>query len=168
MFQMLKLFLIHMIMKHHLRVGFDIVEEIINSDEDPSLNDNAKGFTNYAAPGADRLKISVKLAKKQLTDYDDTTFVELVKIDKGEIKKLQNKSEYNLIRDYFAKRTFDESGDYAVDNFVVEVSESLSNETGNGGLFRSDELTEGEHSYRRLNGGKVSAGLLMLEGMMLI
>ena len=35
------------------RVGFDIVEEIINSDEDPSLNDNAKGFTNYAAPGAD-------------------------------------------------------------------------------------------------------------------
>ena len=74
------------------RVGFDIIEEIVNSDQEPELNDNAKGFTNYAAPGADRLKISVKLAKKQLTDYDDTTFVELVKINKGEIKKLQNKS----------------------------------------------------------------------------
>ena len=48
------------------RVGFDIVEEIINSDEDPSLNDNAKGFTNYAAPGADRLKISVFLQKNNL------------------------------------------------------------------------------------------------------
>ena len=41
------------------RVGFDIVEEVVNSDINPSLNDNAKGFTNYAAPGADRLKISV-------------------------------------------------------------------------------------------------------------
>ena len=39
------------------RVGFDIVEEIINANEDPDLNDNAKGFTNYAAPGADRLKL---------------------------------------------------------------------------------------------------------------
>ena len=147
------------------RVGFDIVEEIINSDEDSSLNDNAKGFTNYAAPGADRLKISVKLAKKQLTDYDDTTFVELVKINKGEIKKLQNKSNYNLIRDYFAKRTFDESGDYAVDNFVVEVSESLNNETGNGGLFRSDELTdEGNTPTEDLMAVKVSAGTAYVRG----
>ena len=40
------------------RVGFDIVEEIVNADQDETLNDNAKGFTNYAAPGADRLKIS--------------------------------------------------------------------------------------------------------------
>ena len=63
------------------RVGFDVVEEIINSDEDESLNDNAKGFTNYSAPGADRLKISVKLAKKQLTDTDDVNFIELVKIE---------------------------------------------------------------------------------------
>jgi len=147
------------------RVGFDIVEEVINSKEDPSLNDNAKGFTNYAAPGADRLKISVKLAKKQLTDYEDTNFVELVRIDNGEIKRLQNKSDYNLIRDYFAKRTFDESGDYAVDNFVVEVSESLNNETGNGGLFRSNEVTEeGNTPVEDLMAVKVSAGTAYVKG----
>ena len=39
------------------RVGFDILEEIITSDQDNELNDNAKGFTNYAAPGSDRLKL---------------------------------------------------------------------------------------------------------------
>ena len=88
------------------RVGFDIIEEIVNSDQDPSINDNAKGFTNYAAPGADRLKIQLKLTKKQLTDNEDTSFVELVRIDEGEIKKLQNKYKLQLIRDYFAKRTF--------------------------------------------------------------
>ena len=147
------------------RVGFDIVEEIINSDEDSSLNDNAKGFTNYAAPGADRLKISVNLAKKQLTDFEDTSFVELVRVDNGEIKRLQSKSEYNLIRDYFAKRTFDESGDYSLDRFTVEVSESLNNETGNGGLFRSDEVTEqGNTPTEDLMAVKVSSGTAYVRG----
>ena len=147
------------------RVGFDIVEEIIDAAEDQSLNDNAKGYTNYAAPGADRLKISLKLAKKQLTDTEDTNFVELVRIDEGEIKKLQNKSNYNLIRDYFAKRTFEESGDYAIDSFVVEASDSLNNETGNGGLFRSDEVTdEGNTPSEDLMAVKVSAGTAYVRG----
>ena len=147
------------------RVGFDIVEEIVNSDEDPDLNDNAKGFTNYAAPGADRLKISVKLSKKQLTDNDDTNFVELVRVDEGEIKKLQNKSEYNLIKDYFAKRTFEESGDYAIDNFIVETAECLNDETGNGGLFKSDEVTdEGNTPSKDLVSVKVSAGTAYVRG----
>jgi hypothetical protein len=48
------------------RVGLDIIEEIISSDVDPSLNDNAQGFNNYTAPGADRLKITPVLAKKPL------------------------------------------------------------------------------------------------------
>ena len=65
------------------RVGFDVVEDIINSDEDESLNDNAKGFTNYAAPGADRLRIKLKLTKKELTDNEDTNFIEVVKLKKG-------------------------------------------------------------------------------------
>ena len=147
------------------RVGFDIVEEIINSDEDTSLNDNAKGFTNYAAPGADRLKISLNLAKKQLTDFEDTNFVELVRIDDGEIKKLQNKSDYNLIKDYFAKRTFEESGDYAIDSFIVEASESLNDETGNGGLYRSDEVTdEGNTPTEDILAVKVSAGTAYVRG----
>jgi len=147
------------------RVGFDILEEIVNADEDSSLNDNAKGFTNYAAPGADRFKISLNLAKKQLTDFEDTNFVELVKIDNGEIKRLQDKSNYNLIRDYFAKRTFDESGDYSIDSFIVETSESLNDEVGNGGLFRSDELTEeGNTPTEDLMSVKVSAGTAYVRG----
>ena len=48
------------------RVGFEIIEEIINANDDSALYDNAKGFTNFAAPGADRFKITCKLAKKSL------------------------------------------------------------------------------------------------------
>ena len=147
------------------RVGFDIVEEIVNSDQDQSLNDNAKGFTNYAAPGADRLKISLNLTKKLLTDIEDTSFVELVRVDDGVIKKLQNKSNYNLIKDYFAKRTFEESGNYAVDNFIVDVVDTLNNETGNGGLFREDEVTDqGNTPSDDLMGVRVSAGTAYVRG----
>ena len=147
------------------RVGFDILEEIITSDDDSTLNDNAKGFTNYAAPGADRLKISVKLAKKQLLDFDDTNFVELVKVDQGQIKKLQNKSEYSVIKDYFAKRTFDESGNYAVNPFRITVANSLNNETGNGGLYIEGQRTEqGNIPNDNLMCVKVSAGTAYVKG----
>ena len=147
------------------RVGFNIIESIVNSDEDPDLNDNAKGFTNYAAPGADRLKITLNLTKKQLTDTDDTNFVELVKIDDGVIKKLENKSNYSVIKDYFAKRTFEESGNYAVTPFTVDVVDLLNDETGNGGLFRENELTEqGNVPSLDKMGIRVSEGTAYIKG----
>ena len=39
-------------------VGFDIVKETINADEDSTLDDPAFGF-NYTSPGADRYKINL-------------------------------------------------------------------------------------------------------------
>lgn len=124
------------------RVGFNILEEIVNSNDDPTLNDNAKGFTNYAAPGADRFKISVSLTKKPLLDYEDTNFVELLRIDEGEIKKLQNSSTYSEIKKYFAQRTYEESGNYALNPFIINTSNCLNDEVSSGGLYREGELTE--------------------------
>ena len=68
------------------RVGFEVLEEVISATDDDTLYDNAKGFTNFAAPGADRFKISVKLAKKSLQDFNDTNFVELFRVKNGETK----------------------------------------------------------------------------------
>ena len=48
------------------RVGLKIDELTVNAKDDETLYDNAKGFTNYAAPGADRFKISLSLTKKSL------------------------------------------------------------------------------------------------------
>jgi len=147
------------------RVGFDILEEIITSDDDGDLNDNAKGFTNFAAPGSDRLKISVKLIKKDLLDFNDTNFVELVKIDNGKIKKLQNKSDYSIIKDYFAKRTFEESGNYALKPFTISVTNSLNNETGNGGLYIEGQRTEqGNIPTDDLMSIKISEGTAYVKG----
>ena len=44
-------------------------------------------------------------------------------------------NQYNLIRDYFAKRTFDESGNYSFDEFSIEVKESLNDRESNEGVY---------------------------------
>lgn len=124
------------------RVGLAVYEEIITPKDDNTLYDNAKGFLNYAAPGADRLKISLKLSKKLLTDYDDKSFIELVRLENGELKKLENKSEYSIVKDYFAKRTYEESGDYIVDKFNVEAVNSLNDLIGSNGIYTEDQTTE--------------------------
>ena len=124
------------------RVGLRVDEQIITAKDDPSLYDNAKGFTNYAAPGADRFKISLTLTKKLLTDTTDTDFVELLRVKNGAIKKVEIKSSYSLIRDYLAQRTYDESGDYVVTPFQFSLNNSLNDRLGNDGLFFSNEKTE--------------------------
>jgi hypothetical protein len=62
------------------RIGLRVDEQIITAKDDKFLYDNARGFSNYAAPGADRFKIALVLTKKLLTDTNDTDFVELLKV----------------------------------------------------------------------------------------
>ena len=124
------------------RVGLTITESLINAKEDESLFDNAKGFSNYASPGADRLKISLELTKRSLTDNNDTNFVELLRVKNGKVKKITTKTDYNLIKDYLAKRTFDESGDYTINSFDINLEESLNDRLGNDGVYFSNERTD--------------------------
>ena len=124
------------------RVGLQIDEQIITAKDDPSLYDNAKGFTNYAAPGADRLKISLNLVKKEITDKNDTDFIEILRVQSGKIRKITTKTNYNIIRDYLAERTFEESGNYSLQPFNIVASNSLNDRLGNGGLFFGNQKTE--------------------------
>ena len=147
------------------RVGFEVLEEVISATDDDTLYDNAKGFTNFAAPGADRFKISVKLAKKSLQDFNDTNFVELFRVKNGETKKLQNKSVYSEIKKYFAKRTFDESGNYAVEPFRVNTQNSLNDEVSSRGLYTSNQLTDqGNTPSKDLMCVKLSPGKAYVRG----
>ena len=147
------------------RVGFQIIEEVINANDDSSLYDNAKGFTNFAAPGADRFKISVKLAKKSLQDYDDTNFVELFRTTEGETKKLQDQTVYSELKKYFAKRTYDESGNYSVEPFRVNTQNSLNDEINSGGLYTSNQKTDkGNDPSEDLMCVKLSPGKAYVKG----
>jgi hypothetical protein len=125
------------------RVGLNIVEEIVNSDIDDTLNDNSQGYNNYAAPGADRLKISASLTKKALDNYDDNDFVELAVVENGSLRSQKVNTEYNVIAEEFARRTFSESGNYTTKAFDVFVNESLNDREGNRGIFNDNQLTPG-------------------------
>ena len=124
------------------RVGLQVNELIVNAKEDNSLFDNAKGFSNFAAPGADRLKIELVLTKKLISDKNDTNFFEILRVDEGKKKIIKSKTEYNKIRDWIAERTFDESGDYSVTPFRMGLFNSLNNNLGNNGLFFSGDTTD--------------------------
>jgi len=124
------------------RVGLKIDETFVNAKDDSSLYDNAKGFSNYAAPGADRLKITLTLSKKLLTNFDDTDFVEILRVRDGKIQFIETKSDYNLIKDYIAERTNDESGSYSVNPFNVSAHNSLNDGLGNDGLYFKDQKTD--------------------------
>ena len=147
------------------RVGLQIDELIVNAKEDNTLFDNAKGFSNFAAPGADRLKIQLTLTKKALTDRNDTDFIELLRVDEGKLKIIETKSNYNKIRDYIAGRTYDESGDYSVTPFQMGIFNSLNDNLGNNGLFFEDEKTEQENTPSDdLMCLKISAGEVYVRG----
>ena len=147
------------------RVGLKVDETIIGAKEDESLYDNAKGFTNYAAPGADRFKIGLSLTKKLISDTNDIDFIELLRVKDGKIQKINTKTEYNVIRDYLAERTYDESGDYAIIPFNPSVHNSLNNKRGNNGIYFDNQKTEqGNEPSDDLMCLKISPGKAYVRG----
>ena len=126
------------------RIGFYIKEELISSETDPILNDNAQGYSNFTAPGADRLKIAATLSKRDLNEFDDQNFVQIAEVRNGILRHLDKGGIFHTqLRNELARRTFDESGHYYVREFVTTCKNSLNNGFGNRGIYNEDQLTDG-------------------------
>ena len=123
------------------KVGLKVEERIITADEDATLYDNAIGSTNFSAPGADRFKINLTLVKKALADPNSADFIELLRTNVGKIEKKVERSDLGFINDILATRTKEESGDYYVKRFSVDVRENLNNAFNNG-VFTSEQTTQ--------------------------
>ena len=123
-------------------VGFQVNEEIVTSNDDSSLLDNSQGSTNFAAPGADRLKITLSLAK--LTPgTEDSNFVRLATIQQGEILgKRGDIVKWDWLYDILARRTYDESGNYIVNGFDIQPMEYYNDDVVDG-VFNFDEDLNG-------------------------
>ena len=117
------------------KVGFLITESIVDSDTDATLLDPAQGSYNFAAPGADRLKLTATLTKVSLANTS-ANFIELLRVNAGVIEEKIDRPQYSIIRDELARRTNDESGSYIVQGMNVRVREHL-NDGANFGLFTS-------------------------------
>jgi hypothetical protein len=108
------------------KLGIVWSESIITSVDDESLLDNAQGTPNYAAPGADRYKIDTDF---QVVSYTTPPlhFVELISVNEGVATVSQNQPQYNEIERELARRTYEESGNYVVDNFKIKIREERNN-----------------------------------------
>ena len=78
------------------QIGFNVLEEIISADVDPSLGDNSKGFNNYTYLGVDRLKITPILIKKK-KDETISNFVQLAEVQDGILKTVNDDTQYNIL-----------------------------------------------------------------------
>jgi hypothetical protein len=108
-------------------VGFTVTEDLIDYSEDTTLLDPAQGSSNFQAPGADRYKIKMVLDTRPIGSADLKQFIELGTIEGGVPLKIVQTPIYAAIGDEFARRTEDESGDYVVKNFPIELSDSTAN-----------------------------------------
>jgi len=147
------------------RVGLEIRENIVSSSQDSSLNDNARGFNNYAAPGADRLQITATLVQRSLETDRHENFIELLVIRGGEVSRLQDNTVYDQLAVELARRTYDQSGDFYVKPFVISSHESLNNNKGNNGIFFAGQRTySGREPEENLGVYKISPGKAYVKG----
>ena len=134
-----------------LSVGFEILESLVSSLQDNSLNDNANGSANENAPGADRLKMVPVLVVKETAIADvDAGFFTLIRYQNGSAVTLRDVAQFNSIAEELAKRTYEESGNYILDSFRVDLDRrdaDLVALVGKGTAYIK--------GYRVENGGKV-------------
>jgi len=108
-----------------LKIGLQLYEYIVTAEDDASLRDNAQGSYNYAAPGADRYKLDLKLETAGIDDILNDDFIEIQRIDAGYIVNEVRDPEYNELEKTLARRTYDESGDYTVRKYNLNIKEHL-------------------------------------------
>lgn len=117
---------------NNVSVGFTTEESIVNSSVDTSLLDNAQGYTNYQAPGADRLKLTPTLVVKTANDLSDVidgvpsvqNFFTLVEFQNGYVVRDKTSTQFNAVDTQLARRTAEESGDYVVRPISLTTEEA--------------------------------------------
>jgi hypothetical protein len=112
----------------NLSVGFDTTFDIVTADDDASLYNNANGFTNFNAPGADRLRSNANAIVISKADAQTRgNFLSIIEFTQGLPYKLDATTQYNVVEQNLARRTFEEAGNYVVNRFALNTKSSTIN-----------------------------------------
>lgn len=137
------------------RIGLEIDEDIIDESADASLLDPAQSSFNYQAPGAYRYKFGLTLAKRSLDSIDDQRFFELMRVENGVITKFNSDPLYSRIEDVFARRTYDESGDYVVSPFGISLKANTDDDSKIIAAIQPGKAYVGGYEYSSISTQKV-------------
>ena len=118
-------------------IGLKVTETLVSSNTDSTLVDNAQGTPNYSAPGADRYQISTTLIKEPLdiASRTENDYITLLVVEDGKASSDKtDKNQGTELSERLARRTFEESGDYSVNPYQLNIREHLDSGTNNGYL----------------------------------
>lgn len=111
-------------------VGFVLNEQIVDENEDPTLYDNALGYSNENAPGARRLKLIPELkayTNAAMAAANSKSFNAVAQYNFGSIVvKKDDKDLHSTVGEAIARRTYEESGNYVINPFMVDAISSDS------------------------------------------
>ena len=110
-----------------ISVGFETQEEVINSNQDDSLLDNATGAPNYTAPGANRLKLTPKLtviSKAEADTREDWLYV--AEFSNGNPYKQNRQTVYNVIGKEMNRRFNETAGSYVTNQFLLQTKNTTT------------------------------------------
>ena len=146
------------------RVGFTISETLVTPEDDSTLLDNATGSTNYAAKGAHRLKFTLALAKIARDSTADSNFVQLLDTKEGVLLSKVDRTEYAILEETMARRTFDESGDYTTVPFNILMKESVELNEREGVYTAGDSTDDSNTAASTFVVAEVSTGKAYVKG----
>ena len=107
-------------------VGYLVAERLINNLQDNSLYDNANGSKNENAPGADRLKLVPTLTVLETSDgTQNSDFFTLARYQNGNAITVRDVSQYNVLGEEMARRTYEESGNYILETFPITTDDRI-------------------------------------------
>lgn len=126
-------------------IGFSVVRQIVSANYDASLLDNNENPIAYKRIGADRFRIRLDLnirytdgntANKPLQLFEEfVDFIPLVNIKDGYAFSIIDQTQYAKLGDYIAQRTYEESGNYVLNPFKMQLMEhKATTETDANGL----------------------------------
>ena len=107
-------------------VGYQVQESLVNALQDNSLYDNANGSNNENAPGADRLKLVPTLVVLDSEEArNDPNFFTLIRYQNGNAITVRDVSQYNVLGEELARRTYEESGNYILNDFPLSTDDRI-------------------------------------------
>jgi hypothetical protein len=109
-------------------VGFVTNEYIIDSNQDDTLFDNALGYQNENAPGADRMKLVANLTYISADDLSSTAnFTSIIQYVAG-VPVIENPDQkYSQIGDEMNRRSSETNGSFVIKPFNVDTGYGSAN-----------------------------------------
>lgn len=134
-------------------IGYTTIETIDTPESNTLLLDNASGAPNYSAPGAHRLKLTPILTSRQTQDTTSTSsFFAIADFTEGQPSVLRTDPSYSRLGKQLAERTYDESGNYIINPFIVRLDTKYDT---NGDIVADRLKLEIEKGLAYINGYRV-------------